>query len=221
MSDLFREIEEDLQHDRYKKLWAKYGNLVIAAAVAFVVGTAGWQGWKAYRLRQEEALGQRYATALALAHAGNSADAEAGFAKLASDANAGYAALARLQEAALLAKAGKNAEAIAVYDKLAADGSVERPYRDLATLLAAMHESDTGDAAQLIKRLEPLTASASPWRYAALELQYRGRLDVGKTSAPPPDAKRELYDAMCQIAATGAGPREQIASMGCSIKWRD
>ena len=56
---------------------------------------------------------------------------------------------------------------------------------------------------------------------AALELQYRGRLDAGKTSAPPADAKRELYDAMCRIAATGAGPREQIASMGCSIKWRD
>ena len=56
---------------------------------------------------------------------------------------------------------------------------------------------------------------------ATLELQYRGRLDVGKTSAPPPDAKRELYDAMCQVAATGVGPREQIASMGCSIKWRD
>jgi len=55
---------------------------------------------------------------------------------------------------------------------------------------------------------------------AALELQYRGRLDVGKTTAPPPGAKRELYDAMCQIAATGKGPREQIAAMGCSIKWR-
>jgi len=55
---------------------------------------------------------------------------------------------------------------------------------------------------------------------AALELQYRGRLDVGKTTAPPPGAKRELYDAMRQIAATGKGPREQIAAMGCSIKWR-
>ena len=43
MSDIFREIEEDLQRDRYKKLWEKYGNLVIAAAVVLVLGTAGWQ----------------------------------------------------------------------------------------------------------------------------------------------------------------------------------
>ena len=52
-----------------------------------------------------------------------------------------------------------------------------------------------------------------------LELQYRGRLDESKTT-PVPDARRELFEAMVQIAETGEGPRDQIASMGCSIKWR-
>ncbi len=52
-----------------------------------------------------------------------------------------------------------------------------------------------------------------------LELQYRGRLDESKTSLVP-DAKRDLYEAMVQVARSGEGPREQIASMGCSIKWR-
>ena len=56
---------------------------------------------------------------------------------------------------------------------------------------------------------------------ARLELQYHGRLDAGKTTPPPPGAKRELFDAMRQVAASGEGPREQIAGMGCSIKWRD
>lgn len=55
---------------------------------------------------------------------------------------------------------------------------------------------------------------------ADLELQYRGRLDEGKTSPPPPDAAMELHDAMLQIARTGQGPADQIASIGCSIKWR-
>ncbi len=54
---------------------------------------------------------------------------------------------------------------------------------------------------------------------ADLELQYRGRLDESKTT-PVPNARRELLEAMSQIAETGEGPREQIASMGCSIKWR-
>lgn len=52
-----------------------------------------------------------------------------------------------------------------------------------------------------------------------LELQYRGRLDASKTQAVP-DARRELYEAMMQVARTGTGPKDQIASMGCSIKWR-
>ena len=54
-----------------------------------------------------------------------------------------------------------------------------------------------------------------------LELCYRGRLDAGRLEAPPPGAKRELLDAMREIAATGSGPAEQVSSMGCSVKWRE
>ncbi len=55
---------------------------------------------------------------------------------------------------------------------------------------------------------------------ADLELQYRGRLDASRKQAAPPDARRELFEAMAQVAQTGRGPAEQIPSMGCSIKWR-
>jgi len=54
---------------------------------------------------------------------------------------------------------------------------------------------------------------------ADLELQYRGRLDESKT-VPVAGARRELFEAMTRIAETGRGPADQIASMGCSIKWR-
>ena len=53
-----------------------------------------------------------------------------------------------------------------------------------------------------------------------LTLAYRGRLDEGRTSPPPPGARRELMEAMRAIAAGGAPPDEQIPSIGCSIKWR-
>ncbi len=51
------------------------------------------------------------------------------------------------------------------------------------------------------------------------ELQYRGRLDESKTTLVP-DARKDLMLAMTQVAETGQGPQDQIASMGCSIKWR-
>lgn len=53
-----------------------------------------------------------------------------------------------------------------------------------------------------------------------LELQYRGRLDSSGITPTVPDTRRELMEAMRRIAATGQGPAEQIASIGCSIKWR-
>ncbi len=54
---------------------------------------------------------------------------------------------------------------------------------------------------------------------ADLELQYRGRLDESKTTLVP-DARRELFEAMSEVARSGRGPEAQTASMGCSIKWR-
>ena len=54
-----------------------------------------------------------------------------------------------------------------------------------------------------------------------LALQYRGRLDASRREAGPPDLRRDLYEAMKQIAETGRGPEEQIPSMGCSIKWKE
>lgn len=54
---------------------------------------------------------------------------------------------------------------------------------------------------------------------AGLNLRYRGRLDASGREATP-SARRELFDAMLQIARTGTGPAEQFASIGCSIKWR-
>ena len=55
---------------------------------------------------------------------------------------------------------------------------------------------------------------------ATLELQYRGRLDDAGRS-PKPEAPRELYQAMLEVARTGKGPARQVASVGCSIKWRN
>ena len=53
-----------------------------------------------------------------------------------------------------------------------------------------------------------------------LALQYRGRLDESRKDTIK-DAKRDLFEAMKEIALTGLGPKDQVPSMGCSIKWFD
>lgn len=54
---------------------------------------------------------------------------------------------------------------------------------------------------------------------ADLQLQYRGRIDASRKDAVP-GAPREMFEALKQVAQTGKGPKEQYASMGCSIKWK-
>ncbi len=56
---------------------------------------------------------------------------------------------------------------------------------------------------------------------ADLKLQYRGRLDESRKEAAAADVKRDLFEGMKQVIETGKGPAEQVASMGCSIKWKD
>jgi peroxiredoxin len=56
---------------------------------------------------------------------------------------------------------------------------------------------------------------------SGLELQYRGRLDESGRHTDAGEVRRDLFLAMKQVSETGRGPREQVASIGCSIKWRD
>lgn len=56
---------------------------------------------------------------------------------------------------------------------------------------------------------------------ADLQLQYRGRLDASRKQAADANVRRDLFEAMKQVAQTGQSPLEQIPSMGCSIKWKD
>ena len=53
-----------------------------------------------------------------------------------------------------------------------------------------------------------------------LQLQYRGRLDESRKEPAAPNARRDLFEAMKQVAQTGQGPKDQVPGMGCSIKWK-
>jgi len=54
-----------------------------------------------------------------------------------------------------------------------------------------------------------------------LELQYRGRLDASRKDTAPAGVRRDLFEAMQQVALSGRGPAQQMPGIGCSIKWRN
>ena len=77
------------------------------------------------------------------------------------------------------------------------------------------------DASQEVARAYGAVCTPDFFGYNAdMELQYRGRLDAAGPQSDDDSHTRELFEAMRLVAETGRGPEHQVASMGCSIKWR-
>jgi hypothetical protein len=210
VTDIFREIDEELRRDNLLKLWQKYGRYLIALAVAVVAITAGVILWRDHQQWQRQEEGRQYADALAIAQEGKEAAAAAAMDELARSAGGGRAVLARLAEAALKAKAGDRAGAIATYDALAHDGSVDKVYRDMATLLGARYRLDGDDMKSVIDMLTPLLTPDNPWRPTALELTALAQLKSGakgeargafETLAKDKDAPPALQQRAAQMVA--------------------
>jgi hypothetical protein len=160
MSDdsFIREVEEELRSDRLKKVWNRFGALIIGAAILIVVATAAWRGWEYYSERQASASGDRFLAALNLANEGKSDDALAALQALEDDGYGAYPVLARMRAATVLEEKGDAAGAVAAFDAVAADGSAPDAVRDMARIRAAYILVDTGSADDVAQRAEPLSA---------------------------------------------------------------
>lgn len=210
MSDIFREIDEELRRDNLLKLWSKYGRYVLGLAVVAVIVAGGVVAWRDHLLSERQKQSTRYAEALALAAGGKEAEAAKMFASIAGEGG-GYAVLAPFEEAALLAKSGDRKGAVAAYDRIAA--SVAGPaFRDLATLLAAMQGEADADPAATIARLAPLTAAGNPWRPTAVELTAAARLKSGDRKAA-----LDLYKSLADDLAAPQSARARAAEMAAAL----
>ena len=211
MSDIFREIDEELRRDNLLKLWSRYGRYIIAVAVFALVVAGGIVAWRDHQLSERRAQSTRYAAALTLARDGKEADAVKVFAAIA-DEGGGYAILASFEEAALLAKSGDREAAAAAYDRIAAASELDSNLRGLAVLLSVMQRMPDADPHTTIDRLAPLTASDNPWRPSAIELTALARLKSGdKTGA------LDLFKSLADDPATPQSLRARAAEMTVAL----
>jgi len=208
VTDLIREVDEELRAERALRLWKRYGKYVIGAAVLVVAVTAGVVAWKEQQRKGREADGERYASALALAYEGKVAEAGPAFAAVAKDGGPGYRALAGLHEAALKSRAGDGAGAVAAYDALAADSGLPSEMRDLATVLSVLKALDTVDPEAAAKRLEPLAKDGQVWRFTARELL--AALALRRSDAA---RAKELYKALADDADSPPALRARATEM--------
>jgi hypothetical protein len=204
VSDIFREVDEDVRRERLQQLWERHSNLIVAAALLVVLAVGGWRGYEWWEAKQAAESGAAFEAAATLGEAGNQAESQAAFAKIAKDGSSGYRVLARFREAAELAKTDP-AAAVQAYGALAADRSLGPTMQDLATVRGAMILVDTAPLAELTARLEPLASADRPFRHSARELLALAAWRAGDEAA----AKRWL-DLIATDAETPAGTRTRM-----------
>jgi len=211
VSDIFREIDEELRRDNLFKLWSRYGRYIVALAVLVLVAAGGIMAWRDHQLSERRAQSMRYSSALSLVREGKDADAAKVFAVIAQESG-GYAMLASFEEAELLAKSGDRKAAAAAYDRIAVTGGLDSVFRELAALLSVMQGTSDADPQSIIDRLAPMTSAGNPWRSTALELTAAARLKAGDKSGA-----LEIYKTLADDLAAPQGMRARAAEMAAAL----
>jgi hypothetical protein len=204
VSDIFHEVDEEVRREQLKKLWDRYGNYIVAAAVLLVAAVAAWRGYMWWEAKKAAETGAAFEAAVTLAESGKRSEAEAAFADIVAHGTSGYRPLARMREAAELAQNDTKA-AIAAYDQIAADNSVGPVLQDLASLRAGALLIDAGSYQEAQRRLEPLTANDRTFRHTAREFLVLAAWRAGDGAA----AKR-WFDLIMTDAQTPAATRSRV-----------
>jgi hypothetical protein len=200
MSDIFREVDEDLRHEQYKRLWDRFGPYVIGLAVLIVVVVGGWQVWEYWQERTAQATGDRFIAALALADAGDHQGAIAALDEIAADGSGLYPMLANFRSASEKAAAGDTEGAVAEFDSIAASSSTPDLIRPIARLRAALILVNTASPADLEDRIGDLAGTGEPWRHSAREILGLSAWRTGDMASA-----RKYYE---QIAADQEKPAD-------------
>ena len=165
MSDIFREVEEDVRRERIEKLWKAYGNYVIALLVLLFAGIGGWQLWERHDLQERAKVSDAFVAAQRIS---NPQAAASAFVDLSRTAPKGYATVARLSEAGAMLASGQGNAAIDLYKQIAASDSGS--IGSVARLRAAWALVESASRADLAELLKPLDKPGNAWRENAREV---------------------------------------------------
>ena len=165
MSDIFREVEEDVRRERLEKLWKAYGNYAIVALALVFLGIAGWQFWQRHELAERQKVADAFIAAQRIS---NPQAAASTFADLAKTAPKGYAQVARLSQAGAMLASGQRDGAIDLFKQIAKDDS--GIVGSVARLRAAWALAENASRAELTELLKPLDQPGNAWRPNAREV---------------------------------------------------
>jgi hypothetical protein len=213
VTDVFREVDEEVRRDQLTAFLRRYGVFLIAFAVLIVVGVGAWVWWRQHQADQLARHGIELTKALTLAQSGDAKASASAAAELAAKtSDEGYGLLARFLEASALSEAGDRDGALKRLDVIANDGSIDRMFRDLAILRGAYLRIDEEAAPAFERRIAPVLVEGGAWRFSGLELSALSSIRAGDKETARVTLKKITDDA-----AAPSGLRARAAELLSSL----
>ena len=220
MSDdsFIREVDEELRSERVQDFWQRYGKILIAAAVAIILGIAGYGYYEHNTASRAAAQGDTFMAAVRLSEEGKQDEAIAAFGKLESESDDSYRTMARMRGATELVAKGETAEAGKMFDAIIADGAANENMRAIARIRAGLILVDTGTVTEVQARVGALSAPGAPYRASAREaigLAYYKAGDLENafkqfeaisTDIDSPQSIKQRVRIMLDVIASKGGP---------------
>lgn len=186
MADIFDEVSADLQAERARALFVRYGGVLVVAFILVLAGVGIYQWNKARVQKEDQRVAALFITATNAASTTMTdlarRTAIQDFQTVEQQNHPAYTALAKLNEASLRYDGGDRAGALILWDQVAGDGSIPASLRDLSMLLWVQHQVDSADPALLAGRLSPLLAPSNEWHALASEEMALLELRQGQTA---------------------------------------
>ena len=167
-----REVDEELRQEHLLRFWKKYRFLILGGVIGVILGTICVEWHQSYKHKISLAESDRFENATILAVQDKTDEALQQLQSLGVDAKTGYRYIAQLEQAGLLLNQNKVAQALEILLALSKDANAPKQIRDVALLSYVGHRLDTGNTAELMQMITPLTQDVqNPFYGTAIELK--------------------------------------------------
>ncbi len=206
MSDVFREVEEDLRQEQLKRLAKRFGPYIAVVVVLVIAVVGGYSAYENWQQGAREEAGSAFATALSEAREGETETALKSLDQEASSGDGGYGVLAAFAASEVRAENDDPAGAITGWRALANNSEAGQPLQDVARLLAVMHAMNAGEPLPALEgELSSLADSDRPLSFLARELTALLALGQGDEARA-----KEILTALSEDSGSPVGLRGRV-----------
>tara|TARA_B100000989_G_scaffold297554_1_gene283643 strand:+ start:968 stop:1612 length:645 start_codon:yes stop_codon:yes gene_type:complete len=170
MSEEFiREVDEELQDEKYAKIWKKIGPYVISLAIGIVLFTSGVVFWNNFTEDKKQKLGDDFTAAVELIKEEDFDTALIALERITDKASDGYVTMAKMKKASILIQKKQILRGLEIYEDLEKT-AFDQSFKDMSTILFVLNAIDHRPSEILLNKIERLTTNSS-WKFSALELK--------------------------------------------------